>query len=192
MRIGILALAATIAGTGIGMGVPNAGAAPAAAPGVTAPGLRALPVQQDIGPTGPRQTALPLPRYASLRASEVNMRSGPGVRYPVDWIYKRRDLPVQIIAEFDHWRKIRDPSGTVGWIHRSMLTGKRTAVILVPLAVLRRTARADAPALARLEAGVITGLDACNKDWCRIEVSGLTGWIERAAIWGATKDEKFD
>ncbi len=73
-----------------------------------------------------KSTGLPLPRYVSLRAEEVNMRTGPGVRYPVDWVYKRRNLPVEIIAEFGTWRKIRDVEGAQGWIHQSMLSNRRT------------------------------------------------------------------
>lgn len=147
-------------------------------------------------PAGPgtavKRTGLPLPRFASLRAAEVFMRAGPGTRYPVEWIYRRRGLPVQIIAEFDAWRKVRDWNGTVGWVHRAMLAGRRTAITIADDTVLRRAPEAGAPALARVEPGVVARLMACSGAWCRIEARGVKGWAPRTTIWGATPNEKFD
>ena len=74
-------------------------------------------------------TGLPLPRYVSLRAGEVNLRTGPGVQYPVDWVYLRQNLPMEIIAEYGTWRKVRDWQGTQGWVHQSMVSGLRTLII---------------------------------------------------------------
>jgi SH3-like domain-containing protein len=139
-----------------------------------------------------RSTGLTLPRFASLRAREVNMRAGPGVRYPVEWVYKRRGLPVRIVAEFESWRKVRDWRGTIGWIHRSMLTGRRMAITAGRGSVMRRSPESNAPAVARIEPGVVAGLAACKKSWCRIEAGGLGGWVPRKAIWGIAKGEIFD
>jgi SH3-like domain-containing protein len=135
------------------------------------------------------ETGLPIPRYVTLRAREVNVRAGPGVRYPIDWVYQRPNLPVEVIAEFDTWRKIRDPDGTEGWVHQSMLSGRRTVVVIGGEHLLRRTPDTAAPAVARLEAGVIGWLDGCRKDWCEIEVAGLDGWIHRSHVWGVRADE---
>lgn len=139
-----------------------------------------------------RGTGLPLPRFASLRADEVYMRSGPGTRYPIEWIYRRRGLPVEIIAEFDTWRKVRDWNGTVGWMHRAMLTGRRTAITTAKSTSLYREPQASAPIVARAEAGVVAKLRACDGPWCEIEAKGLEGWIPRAAIWGTLPGEKID
>lgn len=144
------------------------------------------------GAETPRRTGLPLPRFASLRADEVYMRTGPGQRYPIEWIYRRRGLPVQIIAEFDTWRKVRDWNGTVGWMHRAMLTGRRTGITTAESTTLYREPEANAPVVARAEAGVIVRLAACEGPWCRIEARGLKGWVPRAALWGTLPEEKVD
>jgi SH3-like domain-containing protein len=142
--------------------------------------------------TGLKPTGLPLPRFASLRANEVFMRTGPGTRYPVEWIYRRRDLPVQIIAEFDTGRKVRDWNGAVGWVHRAMLSGRRTAITVADEAVLRRAPDMTAPAVARAESGVIVRILSCAGAWCRIDAGGMTGWTPRQALWGTFTDEKVD
>lgn len=141
---------------------------------------------------GGRSTGLPLPRFASLRASKVNLRAGPGVRYPVEWVYQRQGLPVMIVAEFDAWRKVRDWRGTVGWIHRSMLTGKRTVVALGREVVLRRKPGPDTPPVARIEAGVVARVLACEDAWCRVEAGGLRGWARRRTLWGTLPGERID
>lgn len=138
------------------------------------------------------QSGLPLPRYVSLQASKVNVRTGPGVRYPVEWVLVKRGIPVEIIAEFEHWRKIRDWQGTEGWVHQSMLSGARTAIVMDDVRVLRRSADENAPALARLEPGVVGRLLSCEDFWCRMEVAGFRGWVKRAEIWGAGESGDLD
>lgn len=133
---------------------------------------------------------LPVPRFVSLRSEEVNLRTGPGVRYPVEWVFVRRQMPVEIVQEFENWRRVRDREGTEGWVHQSMLTGRRTAVVLGDsgtLVELKRRAEAAAPGLARVEAGVIANLIECQGDWCRVEAGGFRGWLERTHIWGSTR-----
>lgn len=131
-------------------------------------------------------SGLPLPRFVTLRAAEVNLRSGPGVRYPVEWVYRQRNLPVEIIAEFDNWRKIRDWQGTQGWVHQSMLSGKRAVIVRGDLRTLRRQPDTGAKAQARLEEGVIAELLECPEGitWCRVEAGGHTGWLRKAEFWG--------
>jgi SH3-like domain-containing protein len=138
------------------------------------------------------ETNLPLPRFVSLKSSEVNLRTGPGTNYPVDWVFVRRGLPVEVIAEFDVWRKIRDWQGTVGWVHQSMLDGRRTALISGEERTLRRAPAGDAAAVARLTPGVIAALDACEADWCRLEVEGRDGWLRRDEFWGVYPDERIE
>lgn len=137
---------------------------------------------------------LPLPRFASLRSDQVNMRAGPGERYPIDWSYMRRDLPVEIIAEFDVWRKIRDPDGVEGWVHQQMLTGRRMVYITADRAMLRRTADELAAPAAWVQKGVVAKLVQCPKQssYCRVETSGYSGWIKRSEIWGVYKDETIE
>ena len=129
---------------------------------------------------------LPLPRFVSLRAEEVNMRTGPGTRYPVEWVYRRPGLPVEIIAEFDTWRRIRDWQGIVGWVHSSMLSGERSVVITGGVRVLRGKGALDGPPVARAEDTVIGRLLACPEpgSWCRIEIEGIKGWLRRDEFWG--------
>lgn len=136
-------------------------------------------------------SGLPLPRFVSLRSDEVNLRTGPGVRYPVDWIYAKRDLPVEVIAEFEGWRRIRDWQGTEGWVHQSMLTGRRTIVVTGALRTLRRDDRDDGPPLAMVESGVMGRLVQCprGKTVCRVEIDTLQGWLRRDEFWGVHPGE---
>jgi SH3-like domain-containing protein len=147
-----------------------------------------LHAQESVG----NETKLPLPRFVSLRSNEVNLRTGPGTTYPVDWVYVRRGLPVEVIAEFDVWRKIRDWQGTVGWVHQSMLDGRRTALIAGAERALHRDPTDGSAAVARLAPGVIGRLLNCDGAWCRIEVEDYRGWLKRDEFWGAYPDEKVE
>src|SRR5690606_13411720 len=110
---------------------------------------------------------LPLPRYVTLASDEVNVRVGPGLRYPVRFILSREGLPVEIVREFDVWRQIRTREGDEGWVHKSLLSGRR-AVIVTAEETLTRKAAADARPVARLEQGVVATLDRCDMQWCRL------------------------
>ena len=135
------------------------------------------------------ETGLPIPRFVTLRAREVNVRTGPGVRYPIDWVFQRPNLPVEVVAEFDTWRKIRDFEGTEGWVHQSMLSGRRTVIVAAAVRMLRREPAESAPPMARLEPGVIAWLEVCRDDWCEVEVAGIDGWLRRGDIWGVRAGE---
>jgi SH3-like domain-containing protein len=137
------------------------------------------------------ETKLPIPRFVSLRSAEVNLRTGPGTNYPVDWVFVRRGLPVEVIAEFDVWRKIRDWQGTVGWVHQSMLDGKRAARVTGADRELRAGPVESAAVVARLAPGVIGRLLECDAAWCRIDVAGYRGWLRRDEFWGTYPDEKM-
>ena len=130
-----------------------------------------------------------LPRFESLRVDEVNLRAGPGDRYPIQWVYQRKGLPVEVTAAFDVWRRVKDSDGTEGWVHERMLTDRRTIVVTGQLRTLHRDPDDGAPAVARLEAGVVARLLDCKGAWCRIEAQGLKGWIPRAEIWGVFPGE---
>ncbi len=137
-------------------------------------------------------TGLPLPRYASLKSDDVNMRVGPAERYPVIWTYKRRELPVKIEREFDIWRLVEDMDGIKGWVHQATLTGRRTFVIT---GTQNRTMRADASetadAVAVLKPGVVGRVKSCDagRAWCQVQVQDYRGWLQRSDVWGVDPDE---
>ena len=140
-----------------------------------------------------RSTGQPLPRFASLAADKVNMRAGPARDYPVQWVYTRKNLPVEITLEYGSWRKIRDPEGDTGWVHQSLLSPKRYVRIESRREVIarRRPDRTSKPAI-RLEAGVIARLKQCEKKYCKLNVGGYSGWVRRKMLWGIYADEKLD
>lgn len=140
-----------------------------------------------VGPSG-----LPLPRFVSLAGEEVNLRTGPGVRYPVSWVFVRRGLPVLVTLEFEHWRKVRDRDGAEGWVHQSLLSGRRYAVVVGQVQTLRREPRRDAAPVLRAEPGVIGRLRACQMGWCELEIADITGWLPKTALFGALAGETFD
>ncbi len=135
-------------------------------------------------------TGMPLPRFAALRSEEVNLRTGPGVRYPIEWVYKRRDLPVQIEREFEVWRLVRDQEGVKGWVHQATLAPRRTAVV-VGEQTLRQAAEDTAGPVAKLKPGVILRLRSCEaaSAWCQAQVQDYRGWVKRTEIWGTFPNE---
>lgn len=137
---------------------------------------------------------LPLPRFVSLRSDEVNLRTGPGVRYPVDWIYTHRDLPVEVIAEFETWRKIRDWQGAEGWVHQSMLSSKRMMVVTGSQRQLRSEADDRAATVALVDVNVVGRLLSCpkQKNFCRVDVESTQGWLRRDEFWGLYPNEAIE
>lgn len=136
-------------------------------------------------------TGLPLPRFVSLRADEVNMRAGPGIQYPIEWVYHRQRLPVEVVAEYRTWRKVRDWQGAQGWVHQSMLAGHRTVVVTGKTRTLRKAGDAKSPAVARLQVGTIGRLIECpdTSGWCKVEFAGHGGWLRRVDFWGVHSAE---
>ncbi|WP_010301387.1 SH3 domain-containing protein [Candidatus Odyssella thessalonicensis] len=133
---------------------------------------------------------LPLPRFASIRSNKVNVHVGPGKSYPIEWTYTRQGLPIEIVAEFDTWRQIKDPDGTVSWVHKSLLSGKRTAIIKQRRRKLRSKPNKDARIIAYLEPGFIAKIKKCEKDWCQLEAKNYSGWMRKKAIWGVYDHEE--
>jgi SH3-like domain-containing protein len=134
-------------------------------------------------------STLSLPRFASLRAKTVNLHVGPGNNYPTEWTFVRQGLPVEIIAEFDTWRQIRDWQGTQGWVHKSLLCGKRMAIIQQKQRKLFKEPEETSCILAHLEPGVLGTLLECRNEWCRLDVQGRKGWVKRRFIWGVYPHE---
>ncbi|MAO92383.1 MULTISPECIES: SH3 domain-containing protein [unclassified Hwanghaeella] len=141
------------------------------------------------GPLAAQSSGQPVPRMVSIKASEANARTGPGVDYPIRWVYHRMDMPVQVIAEFDKWRKIRDWEGDEGWVHFALLSSRRTVIVTAPETTLRRLSAAASPAVARLAQGMVARIELCEPDWCLVTVEGYDGWLDRNDVWGIDPGE---
>lgn len=143
--------------------------------------------------TGP-VTGLPIPRFVSLKSDRVNLHEGPAKDHRTIWIYQRAGLPVEITAEFDTWRKIRDSEGTEGWVLHSLLSGRRTAMVTSKAAdtLLRAKPSPEAKPVAKLQTGVIGSIKSCRDNWCRMVGEGFDGWIEQIKLWGSYPGETVD
>src|SRR6476660_7327498 len=141
-------------------------------------------------------SGLPLPRYVSLKSDHVNVRAGPTTDNDVAWVYTRSGLPVEITAEFENWRRVRDSEGAEGGVYHSMLSGRRTAVVTMKardeLAPLYDRADPNGAVAARLQAGVVAQVKKCASGWCRVIGNGFDGWIEQQRLWGVYADEKVE
>jgi SH3-like domain-containing protein len=178
---GLLVLAGAMLGV-CHLAAAQEGASPAPAP---TPPAAAGPAVPDAG----RSTGLPMPRFVSLGADRVNLRYGPGRQYPISWVLARKGLPVEIVAEFDTWRKVKLHDDDEGWVHASLLSSRRTIMVTEAVRELRRTPDDDARVVLRAEPGVIGELVDCEEAWCRVDIQGRRGWLRRDAFWGILPDE---
>ena len=144
-------------------------------------------------PPGRREPSSAVPRFASFASDKVYMREGPTYRHPILWVYHRRGLPVEIVAQYDVWRKVRDADGTTGWVHASMIAERRTVVVTSPRPVAGAAFETmpRSPILALAQTGVVAKLEACEADACEIEAGETQGWIEKKNIWGVRVGEIF-
>lgn len=142
-------------------------------------------------PLGLRAGEPPLPRYASVKSEEANIRNGPGLRYPVRFVIVRKAMPVEVIAEFENWRKVKDMDGEEGWVHRSMLSSDRTVVVLNGTQALHDDPEPNSRTVAFAEQGVVAELLECKEEWCQVHVGTEKGFIHRRNLWGIYGDEKF-
>ncbi|MFB2553079.1 SH3 domain-containing protein [Ensifer soli] len=144
-------------------------------------------------------SGLPLPRFVSLKSKSVNLRIGPSLDYAVAWRYLKPGVPVEIIQEYDNWRRIRDADGTEGWVNQALLSGTRTAVAAPWMRAkgegvfvnMRRDPSPNSNLVARIQPGVVVKVDQCNGEWCHAEADGTDGWISQGEIWGAYPGEAF-
>jgi SH3-like domain-containing protein len=159
--------------------------------------LMAVSTVTETGPApaapmlGP-ETNLPLPRFVSLKSAEANARRGPSLSHRIDWVFVREDMPLQIVAEFGHWRRVIDRDGMGGWVHYSLLSGSRTVIIDQDLEPLYADASLDSRQVALLEAGVIARVEECTPGWCRLSAGGYRGWAPKTAFWGVAEGEVLD
>ena len=137
-------------------------------------------------------SGLPVPRFVTLKSDEVNMRVGPGREYKLSWVYKQKNLPLKVIAEFDVWRKVIDHEGTTGWVHSQLVTLKRYALIQSRLTKLYRKADETSPVIAVADKGVLLELQICEPLWCRVASDDLRAFVRRDDIWGVLDTETLN
>ena len=144
---------------------------------------------------------LPIPRFVSLKSDKVNVRAGPTKDHEVTWVYTRTGLPVEITAEFENWRRIRDWEGAEGWVYHSLLSGRRTGLVSPPaksdknaddVIPIHAGADADSAIVARLQPGVLGAVKRCNGSWCRVTGAGYDGWVAQDRLWGVYPNEKVE
>lgn len=165
----------------------DATAGDATASGEITGSIGALPTRS-LGKSG-----LPLPRFVSLKTDRVNVRRGPSNQHDVSWVFTRKELPVEIIAEFEHWRRVRDSDGEEGWVYQSLLAGRRT-VMIAPWRKSNNVPLLDEPSqvsgkVALVAGGVVGRVSSCDGQWCRVTVSDYEGYVEQAMLWGVYPGE---
>ncbi len=153
--------------------------------GLLVVGLAAPTFASERGPV----TNLPLPRFVSLKVSEGNMRRGPSLTHKIDWVLTRRHMPLEVTAEYGHWRRVRDKDGAGGWVHYSLLSGNRTVIFETDLVGLRARPEDEANVKAYIEAGVVGRLGSCQLEWCRVTAGKFKGWVKKQALWGVAPKE---
>lgn len=137
-----------------------------------------------VGPASAQSDPVQLPYWASISVDEARMRKGPSPDVPVIWEYRRKDLPVKVVARFETWRKIEDPDGTQGWMAARLLSRTRTAIVTGEIRPLREDASLSAAVAYRAEPGVVGRITDCKDGWCLFDVKGRKGWIQTDHIWG--------
>jgi SH3-like domain-containing protein len=156
--------------------------------------LGPVAAQADDALTTGSVTKLPIPRFVSLKPSDTPMREGPSKDHRIKWVFKREGLPVEVIAEFEQWRRIRDSESTDGWVYFGRLSNRRTVLVRADKTHaeqnLLKEARENAVVVAKLQPGVIANVESCTESWCRVSVEGYSGFIPKSATWGVYPDER--
>lgn len=143
---------------------------------------------QAVGPV----TGFPMPRYVTMRATEGNARRGPSRSHRIDWVFTHRHMPMMVVAEHGHWRRVIDRDGAGGWMHYTLLSGSRSGIVEADMLPLHARPDPTSNVRARVEYGVAGRLDECIPGWCRMEVGGFEGWVDASALWGVEPGEVFD
>jgi SH3-like domain-containing protein len=167
---------------------PTAIAAPVAAAAAVETAA-AAPEEPPRDPNRGIVTNLPIPRFVTLKTNEGNARRGPGLTHRIDWVFTRAGMPLRVTAEFENWRRIEDQEGVGGWVHYTLLSGARSALVTADLVDFRDDPDDGARVAFQAEAGVVGRLLECSADWCRMNVDGNRAWVRKTALWGVTADE---
>lgn len=125
--------------------------------------------------------------FVSFKSSEVNMRVGPGKEYPIAWVFMRANLPMILMAEFDQWRKVKFIDGTVGWVHKNMISRKSSAIVTENYAIMYKHASKKHP-IAKIEKGVVVRILKRDGDFVKADINNQKGWIEKKFLWGINED----
>ncbi|MBO6604486.1 SH3 domain-containing protein [Rhodophyticola porphyridii] len=181
-RIALLAMALAVATPGVAQDT-----APTPRPEVEITGVIATATPRTGAVTG-----FPIPRYVSLKAGEANARRGPSRSHRIDWVFQRRNMPMMVVAEYGHWRRVVDRDGAGGWMHYSLLSGVRTAIVESDMLQMHQRPDPASPVRAQAELGVVARLEECNGEWCRISTGGHWGWVPVSALWGVEPGEIVD
>lgn len=150
-------------------------------------------------PASVQGSGLPIPRFVSLKSDRVHLRQGPGFDHKVLWVFRRAGMPVEVVMEFEAWRQVRDAEGTTGWVLQSLISGRRTVLILPwevkgaqrPQVELRADDKSGARATAIVEAGVVANVRSCDGQWCYVSVGDIRGYVEQKKLWGVYEGEKI-
>ncbi|MFZ1414677.1 MAG: SH3 domain-containing protein [Defluviicoccus sp.] len=191
LLLGLLAVAGLCTSVGLGRWTGDSSGAPGQG---SALADEARPPAKPVADDRPAQVqGLPVPRFVTLRAAEANMRTGPDTKFPIKWVYQRPGLPLEVIAEHHHWRRVRDIQGNDGWMHKRMLSGRR-AVMLTGPSVLYDSPASNARPLVRLDPLVVLTVLKCPPAlaWCQVTVEDYRGWTERSRMWGVYPNEVIE
>lgn len=153
---------------------------------------RQVPTPSFNAPTIGPETGFPLPRYVSMDATRAYARRGPSRNHRIDWVFQQRNMPLMVVAEHGHWRRVVDHDGVGGWMHYALLSGRRSAIIESARADLHQRPDLQSPVIAQAELGVVGRVSECQPQWCRFAVDGVTAWVEKSVLWGVMEDEVFD
>lgn len=151
----------------------------------------ALAHDDNIAPKGP-VTNLPMPRFVSLKANEANVRRGPSLSHRIDWVFTKRGYPLEVIAEYGHWRRVRDVEGAAGWLHYSLISGVRMALVTDSSVDLFARPDTGARLNAQAEKNVLVRVQECSISWCKVSVDGHKGWVLKSGLWGVRSDEVLE
>ncbi|WP_066711031.1 SH3 domain-containing protein [Celeribacter ethanolicus] len=144
---------------------------------------------QADSPTRGPVTNLPLPRFVSLKSDKANARRGPSLSHRIDWVFVHRGYPLEVIAEYGHWRRVRDIEGATGWLHYSLISGVRTALVTEDSIDLFSRPDPTSRLAAQAEKNVILRLLECDVSWCKVSADGQKGWALKSGLWGVRPDE---
>jgi SH3-like domain-containing protein len=154
-----------------------------------APQPSTKPAKPPRDPSKGAVTNLPIPRFVSLKGNEGNARRGPSLTHRIDWVFTKSGMPLRVTAEHENWRRVEDAEGMGGWVHYALLSGVRTALVTAEMADFRMKPSIGAGVAFQAERGVVGRVLECDPDWCRLNIQGEKGWVQKTALWGVDPGE---